>query len=278
MPGTVSGAAQGPPSAQGPFARTGRYPMRRGIHAAWVDVAPPSPLLRTHAPDHIPLAAYDHGSRSASLRRLRPAPAGKWPFPTLSLQVLLWMPGPMPRRVFEVHLPVTSLDDIGLPQQGIGRLSRENPLSDFRAGMISQLQAFRNVLASRFACHPGRSHRCGQAAGQPWRFHPSRTCVVTFARFGYASRPNRAIDGWGLSPHKTRSLVGCSPLPHSSVFGRDIGHDGHCSYPCSPWNPWSSSSSLLRVLSVLRGEIYPWRASCSAAMRSRKACLAGSGW
>lgn len=99
------------------------------------------------------------------------------------------------------------------PNKGVGRPSRKNPLSDFRAGMISQLQAFRYVLASRFACHPGRSHRCGLAAGQPWRFHPSRTCVVTFARFGYASRPNRAIDGWGLSPHKTRSLVGCSPLP-----------------------------------------------------------------
>jgi len=98
------------------------------------------------------------------------------------------------------------------PDKGTGRPSRENPLSDFRAGMISQLQAFRDVLASRFACHPGRSHRCGLAAGQPWRFHPSTTCVVTFARFGYASRPNRAIDGWGLSPHKTRSLVGCSPL------------------------------------------------------------------
>ena len=28
---------------------------------------------------------------------------------------------------------------------------------------------------------------------------------------GYASRPNRAIDDRGLSPHKIRSLVGCSP-------------------------------------------------------------------
>ena len=130
------------------------------------------------------------------------------------------------------------------PDKGTGRPSRENPLSDFRAGMISQLQAFRNVLASRFACHPGRSHRCGLAAGQPWRFHPSTTCVVTFARFGYASRPNRAIDGWGLSPHKTRSLVGCSPLilvPELSTGGREarrssrppVGNSArvHTSYP-----------------------------------------------
>jgi hypothetical protein len=48
--------------------------------------------------------------------------------------------------------------------------------------------------------------------GQPWLFHSSRTCVVTFTGIEYASRPNQAIDGRGLSPHKTRSLVGCSTV------------------------------------------------------------------
>ena len=59
------------------------------------------------------------------------------------------------------------------------------------------------------------------AAGQPWRFRSSRTCVVAFARIEYASRPNRATDGRGLTPHKTRGLVGRSypsafPVPLSS--------------------------------------------------------------
>jgi hypothetical protein len=59
-----------------------------------------------------------------------------------------------------------------------------------------------DVQASKFACHPGRSHRCGsKTARQPWRLHPSRTYVVTFIRIGHASRPNRAIDDRGLSPH-----------------------------------------------------------------------------
>jgi hypothetical protein len=109
-----------------------------------------------------------------------------------------------PRR----HRPSLRNDRSAFPRESAQRLQSGTP--------ISQLQAFRYVLASRFACHPGRSYRCGNAAGQPWRFHPSRTCVVTFARIGYACRPNRAIDGWGLSPHKTRSLVGCSH-PERSV-------------------------------------------------------------
>src|SRR5262249_9243332 len=47
-----------------------------------------------------------------------------------------------------------------------------------------------------------------------WLFHSSKTCVVTFTGIEYASRPNQAIDGRGLSPHKTRSLVGCSTATH----------------------------------------------------------------
>src|SRR5712691_5958320 len=48
-------------------------------------------------------------------------------------------------------------------------------------------------------------------AWQPWFLRPSLSWVVTSPRPGYACRPNRAIDGRGLSPHKMRSLVGCSP-------------------------------------------------------------------
>jgi hypothetical protein len=46
---------------------------------------------------------------------------------------------------------------------------------------------------------------------QPWFLRPSLSRVVTSPCPGYACRPNRAIDGRGLSPHKMRSLVGCSP-------------------------------------------------------------------
>ena len=49
------------------------------------------------------------------------------------------------------------------------------------------------------------------AVGPPWFLRPSLSWVVTSPRPGYACRPNRAIDDRGLSPHKMRSLVGCSP-------------------------------------------------------------------
>src|SRR5215475_12231795 len=49
------------------------------------------------------------------------------------------------------------------------------------------------------------------AVGQPWLLRPSTVEIVTSLHVEYASRLNRAIDGRGLSPHKIRSLVGCSP-------------------------------------------------------------------
>jgi hypothetical protein len=48
-------------------------------------------------------------------------------------------------------------------------------------------------------------------AGQPWFLRRRLSWVVTSPCPGYACRPNRAMDGRGLSPHQMRSLVGCSP-------------------------------------------------------------------
>src|SRR5262249_3271069 len=66
--------------------------------------------------------------------------------------------------------------------------------------------------------------------GQPWLFHSSRTCVVTFTGIEYANRPNQAIDGRGLSPHKTPSLVGCSTArPPRTAHGRGCPGRKHAS-------------------------------------------------
>ncbi len=91
-------------------------------------------------------------------------PAGRWPFPTLSLQVFPWMLGPVPRRLAEVHLPVTCLRNIGLPPLG-PRSAPRNPVQRLLNGPdISGRQSFTNVQASEFASHPGRSYRCGLKA------------------------------------------------------------------------------------------------------------------
>ena len=52
----------------------------------------------------------------------------------------------------------------------------------------------------------------------PWRLLPNLEEFVSSLFVGYANRPNRAIDGRGLSPHSTHRLVGCS---HSA--SRNIG-------------------------------------------------------
>ena len=105
--------------------------------------------------------------------------------PDVIPRVLPWMPGPLPRRSVGCMCPL-------LPQRHRPSLrhersaSREIPLSDFRAGVFSQLQPFANVQASKFACHPGRSYRDGP-------FRPPGSCGV-FVRAKHASLPSRASD------------------------------------------------------------------------------------
>ena len=96
--GSVSGIVLlDPPSAQSPFACTRNYLIQRDINDTSGEITPPSLLLRTHAPNQNPPIAlvvpYTTG-----LCRLLPAPAGRWFFPALSLQVFHWMLDPLPRR------------------------------------------------------------------------------------------------------------------------------------------------------------------------------------
>ena len=94
-----------------------------------------------------------------SLCRLSSGPAGRWSFPTLSLQVLPWLPGPLPRWVPMVHLPVTSHRNIGLPcARQVDFPTTPRTATSVRPN-FSELQSFLYVQAPTFAHHPGRSHR-----------------------------------------------------------------------------------------------------------------------
>jgi hypothetical protein len=113
-PGSTSRTVQGPPRAQSPFARLRRYPNRRDVSSITSEgVTPPSSLLRTHAPDQNPPVVFGF-PYSTGPRRLLPAPAGKWSFPTLSLQSFhrcldpypgmpLWCPRPFLPRESQPH-------------------------------------------------------------------------------------------------------------------------------------------------------------------------------
>jgi hypothetical protein len=65
------------------------------FNATSVDITLLSLLLRTHAPDQIP-PSISVFPCTLGLCRLSLLPAGRWPFPTLSLQSLYWCLVPYP--------------------------------------------------------------------------------------------------------------------------------------------------------------------------------------
>ena len=208
-PGTESGAGQGPPGVQSSFARARCYHARQGV----------SHPVREHYPSfiaHTGSCARPQPSRqlrSSLLRRVfagcRQPLLGDGPSRRYLRESFSGCLDPYPGASPGAHTRFFP-GNIGLHRLKTGSAKRHNPYRDFRTGLITGLQSFSDVQASGFARHPGRSYRSG-STGQPWLLRPSRTCVVTFTGIGYASRPNRAIDGVGTyTPQDSRP---CRPLP-----------------------------------------------------------------
>ena len=156
---SMSEASPEPPSAQSPFARLGRYLRRRDLKH----------LVRGRYPSFI--AHTDSCARpksslrlrsmpwSESLCRLSSAPAGRWPFPTLSPQSVLGRLDPYP-AVFlrctypflpEELRPHVRSETFGTPNCLCNATSTEHA--------VSGLQSFRYVQAPMFARPPGCTHR-----------------------------------------------------------------------------------------------------------------------
>ena len=137
----------------------------------------------------VALRYFGFWPRSWSLRRLLPAPAATGILPTLSLRILPQMPEPMPRRFAECVCLVLPQHSSAFPIIRLGRLPASFREHDFpRVGFrgCSYFVMFRppGLLASQIVPAAASS-----PAGQPRLLHPSRTCVVTFARIGHAIRP-----------------------------------------------------------------------------------------
>src|SRR5713226_9199651 len=166
-------------------------------------------LLRAHAPARLPSAYFSLGLvwrifAGYCQFLLRVGPSRRYLRETL-LGCLDLCHGGIRSALARYFLHI-----VGLPQRVMGRLPTNfHPMTPWWA-LFSRLQSFLNVQTSKLACHPGHPYRNGIPIGQPWRLHPGRTCVVTSTCTGYAIRPKRAIDGRGLSPHKSHSLVGYS--------------------------------------------------------------------
>src|ERR1700726_498766 len=99
--------------------------------------------------------------RLKSLGRLCAVPAAHGSFPTLSLRIFPWMLDPVPRRYTvcshlflpRCHRPSPSKEWVGFPRF-VPRITTS------RRSVISRLQIFLDVPASKFALPPDRSYRC----------------------------------------------------------------------------------------------------------------------
>ena len=94
-----------PPSAQSPFARSGRYPRRGGLESR-LEGHYPLVAARTGScarPSPSPRLRYARCARG--LCRFSPVPAGRWPFPTLSLRPLCRCSDPYPAALLGCTCP-----------------------------------------------------------------------------------------------------------------------------------------------------------------------------
>jgi hypothetical protein len=210
-PGAVSRTIQGPPRAQSPFARSRRYLFRRDVLSITSEgTTPPSSLLRTHAPDHDPPIFFGSPYKM-DLCRLSPVPAGKWPFPTLSLQSLRRCLDPYPGTPLRCSRPFLPGELQPQPRYARFGASSIPPRCNFNDDPFTGRQSFRHVQAPMVASPPGCTYRAGCISrGQPGRLHhamdwklPSRTVVSLHDRIGQLS--------WRVFHPLDCSLVGCSP-------------------------------------------------------------------
>src|SRR5205807_3386157 len=142
------------------------------------------------------------------------------------------MPEPLPRRSRQVHLPGSSSASSAFPWNrmvGFPASSREHdfPRTSFRGCSYSVMFRPPSLLASQIV-----PTAASFPAGQLRRLHPSRTCVVAFARIGYASRPttgNWRHKDFHLARFTALSTAPYSllvrlfhPLPHAGLSRRTV--------------------------------------------------------
>jgi len=146
-------------------------------------VTPPSSLLRAHAPVH-PLPAFSALAYTPGLRRLPPAPAGRWTFPTLSPQSLQRRLDPYPAVSLHCSYPF-------LPE-GLRPLRMGNP--------------FGTPSLSCIAASAGPSFR-----GCSHSFMFSLPCLL-----GPPTAPTASLSRWAAGPFTPRidHAVTCHDLWH----------------------------------------------------------------
>ena len=104
-------------------------------------IAPPSSLIRAHAPDHNPPFNFAFGYFERSLQ-VAVSPCWKMALPGVISAILVWVLGPLPRGAPSVHLPVSSRTASASPHRAQVRRARHpsqcnfNDAKTFEAAVI----------------------------------------------------------------------------------------------------------------------------------------------
>ena len=125
-----------PPSTQSLFARSWRYLDQGDVNRLLPGHYSPLIALTDSFVDPARSPLLRPKPRSRSLCRLLPAPAAGGNFPTLSLRILPWVPGPLPRRFRGVHMPVSSSTSSAFPRTLSRSASRFSPSKRFHDGSL----------------------------------------------------------------------------------------------------------------------------------------------
>ena len=154
-------------------------------------VTRPSQLILAHAPDHNPPADFGFPTSAGPCRLLR-APAGRWPFPTLSLRSLYRRLGPYPattERCSRPFLPVQHRPPLRCKRIG----SWKHPTKQLHVGRYSR--GCNHSLTFRLPYLLGPPtvltiRNCIPSATGPYT--PGSTCAVTGHRLRhhYVSEPD----------------------------------------------------------------------------------------
>ena len=151
-------------------------------------VTTPSSLIRAHAPDQNPPFDFTFRCFKGSLQ-VAVSPCWKLALPDIISTILVWLPGPLPRSVSPVRLPVSSRRTSASPQW---RQARHTDLSlqcNFNRGVISRLQSFLNVQASMLARPPGCTYRSGYSHMVARPFTPRIARLVICPEMWYRYMP-----------------------------------------------------------------------------------------
>ena len=152
------------------------------------------------------------------LCRFSPVPAGRWPFPTLSLRPLCRCSDPYPAALLGCACPFLDRGHRPHPtRDGFG--ARIYPHMAASVGSrISRLQSFVYLRAPAFARPPGCSDRSAQGAGPPGLSHHAPPGRLPAPECGVATCSTWTISMAGLSPAGSQPCRLLPPAHGSPTF------------------------------------------------------------